>query len=66
MNRRTRPWVEGSPGFYVQGDETALTTASHNWCVRTASGPRIRAHLRDPNLPGWRDTLHSDFKHASG
>jgi hypothetical protein len=57
MNRHTHPWVEASPGFYLHGDETALTTAPLNYRrVRTASGPRILAHGRDHNLPGWRDT----------
>ena len=29
--------------------------------VETEQGPRILAHGRDPNFPGWPDTLQLDY-----
>src|SRR5260370_37305504 len=29
--------------------------------VKTQQGPRILAHGRDPNFPGWPDTLQLDY-----
>ncbi len=56
------PWVATHPDFYVQGDEQALAAAPGNYYrVETNQGPRILAHGRDPNLPGWIDTLQLDY-----
>lgn len=60
------PWVEAYPGFYVQGDGGVLATEPHNYRrVRTASGSHIMAHGRDPNLPGWPDTLQLNYGNAT-
>jgi glycosidase len=56
------PWVTAEPDFYVQGSEQALAGAPENYCrVETGRGSRILAHGRDPNFPGWPDTLQLDY-----
>jgi glycosidase len=56
------PWVAARPDFYVQGDEQALATAPANYRrVETDRGPRVLAHGRDPNFPGWPDTLQLNY-----
>jgi len=43
-------------------DEQALAAAPGNYCrVETPQGTRILAHGRDPNFPGWVDTLQLDY-----
>src|ERR1044071_6960795 len=52
------PWVRAHPDFYVPGSEQALAAAAESCCrVDTDQGPRILACGRDPNFPGWPDTL---------
>lgn len=56
------PWVRIHPDFYVQGDEAALSAAPHNYArVETGAGRGILAYGRDPNFPGWPDTLQLDY-----
>jgi hypothetical protein len=56
------PWVASHPEFYIAGDEAALAAAPHNYLrVATGRGPMILAHGRDPNFPGWPDTLQLDY-----
>ncbi|HMK02352.1 MAG TPA: alpha-amylase family glycosyl hydrolase, partial [Reyranella sp.] len=56
------PWAAIHPDYYVQGSEALLTAAPQNYLrVETAQGPRILAHGRDPNFPGWPDTLQLDY-----
>ena len=56
------PWVKTHPDFYVQGDEQALAVSPANYCrVETDQGARILAYGRDPNFPGWADTLQLDY-----
>jgi hypothetical protein len=56
------PWVRTRPDFYVQGNEETLSAAPHNYMrVQTDQGPRILAYGRDPNYPGWPDTLQLDY-----
>jgi hypothetical protein len=55
-------WVDAHPDFYVQGSEQALAAAPQNYCrLATAQGTCILAHGRDPNFPGWPDTLQLDY-----
>ena len=55
-------WVTDHPDFYVAGDQQALNAAPANYCRRrTGRGMRILAHGRDPNFPGWPDTLQLDY-----
>lgn len=55
-------WLADHGDFYVEGDEQALQAAPANYCRReTGGGVRILAHGRDPNFPGWPDTLQLDY-----
>jgi hypothetical protein len=56
------PWVKFHPDYYVQGNEELLSAAPRNYIwVETDTGPRILAHGRDPNYPGWPDTLQLNY-----
>jgi hypothetical protein len=56
------PWAASHPDYYVQGNEAQLASAPQNYLrVETDHGPRILAHGRDPNYPGWPDTLQLDY-----
>lgn len=56
------PWVITNPDYYVSGDDHALATAPNNYLrVETGHGMRILAHGRDPNFPGWPDTLQLNY-----
>jgi len=56
------PWVSAHPEFYVEGSEEDLTSSPQNYSrVETDHGPRILAHGRDPNFPGWPDTLQLNY-----
>jgi hypothetical protein len=46
------PWTKTHPDFYVQGSD---------YRVETGQGPRLLAHGRDPNFPGWPDTLQLNY-----
>jgi hypothetical protein len=46
------PWTKTHPDFYIQGSD---------YHVETDQGPRILAHGRDPNFPGWPDTLQLNY-----
>jgi Alpha amylase, catalytic domain len=56
------PWVKAHPDYYVEGSEEALTGAPANYLrVDTDWGPKILAYGRDPNFPGWPDTLQLNY-----
>jgi hypothetical protein len=56
------PWVRSHPDFYVEGSAAELAAAPENYYqVETDSGSRILAHGRDPNFPGWPDTLQLNY-----
>ena len=56
------PWVKSHPDYYVQGSEEALAHAPQNYLrVETDQGPKIMAFGRDPNFPGWPDTLQLNY-----
>ncbi|MFZ5779269.1 MAG: alpha-amylase family glycosyl hydrolase [Pseudomonadota bacterium] len=56
------PWVAAHPDFYVRGDEQSLASAPGNYTrMATGQGSVILAHGRDPNFPGWPDTLQLDY-----
>ncbi len=56
------PWVKSNPDYYVQGSEEQIGSAPKNYLrVETDRGPRILAHGRDPNYPGWPDTLQLNY-----
>jgi len=58
------PWVKTHPEYYVEGNEEALARAPQNYLpVETDRGRRILAYGRDPNFPGWPDTLQLNYVH---
>ena len=55
-------WVKTHPDYYVEGSEEALANAPQNYLrVQTDRGPKILAYGRDPNFPGWPDTLQLNY-----
>jgi glycosidase len=55
------PWVKTHPEYFVQGSEQAADAPQDYVRVETDRGPRILAYGRDPNYPGWPDTLQLDY-----
>ena len=56
------PWVKSHPDYYVEGSEEALAASPANYLrVDTNQGPKILAYGRDPNFPGWPDTLQLNY-----
>jgi hypothetical protein len=56
------PWTATHPAYYVQGSERLLAEQPANYTRITAGGhSRILAHGRDPNFPGWPDTLQLNY-----
>lgn len=56
------PWVKTNPEYYVEGSEDALVERPENYLqVETNRGPKILAYGRDPNFPGWQDTLQLNY-----
>jgi hypothetical protein len=60
------PWVRAHPDFYVEGSAPAVAAAPGNYRrVDTDQGPRLLAHGRDPNFPGWPDTLQLNYANTA-
>ena len=60
------PWVSANPEFYVEGSEEDLAKSPENYSrVETGRGSRILAHGRDPNFPGWPDTVQLNYANPS-
>jgi hypothetical protein len=59
------PWLETHPEYFVEGSAEDLARSPHNY-VRLPLGTtgRILAHGRDPNFPGWTDTLQLNYSQA--
>ena len=56
------PWVKTHPRYYIEGNEETLTGDPQNYLpVATDQGPKILAYGRDPNFPGWPDTLQLNY-----
>ncbi len=56
------PWVWARPDYYMPGDAAAIANSPRNYLrTETVQGTRILAHGRDPNYPGWPDTLQLDY-----
>ena len=56
------PWVKTHPNYYVEGSEAALAAAPQNYMpVETDRGRKMLAYGRDPNFPGWPDTLQLNY-----
>jgi glycosidase len=52
-------WTSTDPDFFIQGTSTQIEREPSNW-TRLRNG-RIFAHGRDPNYPGWPDTLQLNY-----
>jgi len=56
------PWVKAHPEYYVEGSDAARAAAPQNYMpVETDRGRKILAYGRDPNYPGWPDTLQLNY-----
>jgi hypothetical protein len=56
------PWVRSHPEYYIEGSEEALARSPQNYTrVETGRGSRILAYGRDPNYPGWPDSLQLNY-----
>lgn len=59
------PWIDEHPEFFLHGDDWKLVHDPENWCqVESSKGKLVLAHGRDPNYPGWPDTLQLNYRHA--
>jgi hypothetical protein len=59
------PWVESHPEYLIEGSEDDLRREPKNYvALETSRGRRIFAHGRDPNYPGWSDTLQLNYRHG--
>lgn len=59
------PWLTEHAEFFVLGSARDLVERPWDY-VSSVAGDRelVVAHGRDPNYPGWRDTLQLDYRHA--
>jgi hypothetical protein len=60
-------WTKSNPEYFIKGNELKLLDDPNNWILLKDGS--IFAHGRDPNYPGWTDTLqlnyfNSDLHHA--
>jgi glycosidase len=56
------PWVKTHPDYYIEGNEEVVAGAPQNFLrVETDRGPKMLACGRDPNFPGWPDTLQLNY-----
>jgi glycosidase len=52
------PWVKTHPEYYIEGSEEMVAAKPENYLrIDTDWGPKILSFGRDPNFPGWPDTL---------
>ncbi|OGL59523.1 MAG: hypothetical protein A3J27_12405 [Candidatus Tectomicrobia bacterium RIFCSPLOWO2_12_FULL_69_37] len=56
---RDHPWAAERPEVFVQGTEEDLARAPSDF-FRGPEG-RVLAHGRDPNFPGWSDTVQINY-----
>jgi glycosidase len=55
-------WVKQHPEYFIQGREDDLRAEPDNYLkIKVGKKELIFAHGRDPNYPGWPDTLQLDF-----
>jgi glycosidase len=55
------PWIVTHADYYVHGSEDDLNRAPGNYIRIGGRGGQLLAHGRDPNYPGWTDTLQLDY-----
>lgn len=60
------PWVKEHPEYFITGTESDLANAPQNYVrIKNSKGKIILAHGRDPNFPGWSDTLQLDYSNPA-
>ena len=58
------PWVREHPEFFIHASAEEAARAPENFLATHLHGDQLfLAHGRDPNFPGWRDTLQLDYSH---
>jgi hypothetical protein len=56
------PWIEDHPDYFIRGSELDLAHAPKNYTwIKRKRGDLLLAHGRDPNFPGWPDTLQLNY-----
>lgn len=56
------PWVGLHPDYYVEGSDAEWQRSPGNYVrIEAPGGPRVFAHGRDPDFPGWPDTLQLNY-----
>ena len=56
------PWVAEHPEYFVTGNEADLLREPKNFFeAATSHGVQVFAHGRDPNFPGWPDTVQLNY-----
>ena len=53
------PWVNTNTEFLIEGDERSRSAAPDRWI--TLPNGKVFAYGRDPNYPGWPDTLQLNY-----
>jgi len=57
------PWLDRHPERLVQADSEHLAHAPDDYFRHRTNGKdRVFAHGRDPNFPGWTDTVQLDYR----
>ncbi|HWZ13211.1 MAG TPA: alpha-amylase family glycosyl hydrolase [Acidobacteriaceae bacterium] len=54
------PWARNHPEYYMSASESEADAGNYIR-VDTDRGPMTLAHGRDPNFPGWPDTLQLNY-----
>jgi len=55
-------WITAHPEFFISGTPEAATRDPSRWC--TLANGKVYAYGRDPNYPGWPDTLQLNYYKA--
>jgi Alpha amylase, catalytic domain len=56
-------WVAAHPEYFILGTDEHLAREPENFQkLLTRGGLRVFAHGRDPNFPGWPDTLQLNYR----
>ncbi len=53
------PWISEHPEYFISGTKELVTLDPSRWCH--LPGGQVFAYGRDPNYPGWPDTLQLNY-----
>ncbi len=57
------PWIDEHPRRLLQADRERLRQAPGDYFLHRSNGQeQVFAHGRDPNFPGWTDTVQLDYR----